>query len=98
MKKIIGILVCMLMIFTILPTSANIIVDRTYDSTIFGNTLYVGGSGSGNYSSIQDAIDNASSNDTIFVYSGTYLENIFVNDTLNIIGEDKNRKSSPWEQ
>ena len=55
------------------------------------NWLYVGGSGPGNYTRIQDAIDNASSNDTIFVYSGTYLENIFINNTLNLIGEDKNR-------
>jgi hypothetical protein len=33
-----------------------------------GNTLYVGGSGPNNYSKIQDAIDNASGRDTIFVH------------------------------
>ena len=32
-----------------------------------GITLYVGGSGSGNYTSIQVAIDNASDGDTVFV-------------------------------
>jgi len=37
-----------------------------------GNTLYVGGSGEGNYSSIQDAIDDASDGDTVFVYNGSY--------------------------
>ncbi|RLF42667.1 MAG: hypothetical protein DRN17_07450, partial [Thermoplasmata archaeon] len=41
-----------------------------------GNTLYVGGSGEGNYSSIQDAVDNASNGDTIYVYddSSPYYE------------------------
>ena len=33
-----------------------------------GNWLYVGGSGPGNYTKIQDAIDNASDGDTLFVY------------------------------
>lgn len=54
-----------------------------------GNTLYVGGSGIGNYTKIQDAIENASDGDTIFVYNGTYYENIVVNKTINLIGEDK---------
>ena len=39
-----------------------------------GNTLYVGGSGEGNYTKIQDAINNASDGDTVFVYNGTYYE------------------------
>jgi parallel beta-helix repeat protein len=55
-----------------------------------GNRLYVGGDGPVNYTRIQDAIDNASSNDTIFVYSGTYIENIFINITVSLIGEEKN--------
>ena len=55
-----------------------------------GNRLYVGGDGPGNYTRIQDAIDNASYNDTIFVYTGTYIENIFINITITLIGEDKN--------
>jgi hypothetical protein len=37
-----------------------------------GDILYVGGSGEGNYSTIQDAVDNASDGDTVFVYNGTY--------------------------
>jgi nitrous oxidase accessory protein len=39
-------------------------------------TLYVGGGGPGNYTSIQEAIDNSTSGDTIFVYAGTYAENV----------------------
>ena len=42
-------------------------------------TLYVGGTGAGNYTKIQDAIDNASAGDTIRVFNGVYNENIFIN-------------------
>ena len=55
-----------------------------------GNTLDVGGSGPGNYSKIQDAIDDANEGDTVFVYNGIYYENIFINTTINLIGQDKN--------
>jgi parallel beta-helix repeat protein len=52
-------------------------------------TLYVGGAGPGNYTSIQEAIDNSTSGDTIFVFAGTYNENV---DTklkkVALIGED----------
>ncbi|RLF39017.1 MAG: hypothetical protein DRN00_02880 [Thermoplasmata archaeon] len=51
-------------------------------------TLYVGGSGPGNYSKIQDAIDNASDRDTVFVYEGIYYENIVINRSINLIGEN----------
>jgi parallel beta-helix repeat protein len=52
--------------------------------------LYVGGDGPGNYSAIQSAINAANPGDTIFVYSGTYYENIIVNKTINLLGENKN--------
>jgi len=48
----------------------------------------VGGSGPNNYTSIQAAIDNASDGDTIFVYSGTYEEQVIVNKSLIIKGEN----------
>ena len=57
-----------------------------------GNTLYVGGNGSGNYTTIQSAIDNASVGDTVFVYddSSPYNEwNIVINKSINLIGEDR---------
>jgi len=53
-----------------------------------GNTLYAGGSGDGNYSSIQEAINASSDGDTIFVYSGTYTENIVINKSISLIGEN----------
>lgn len=56
------------------------------------NTLYVGGTGEGNYTRIQYAIENASDGDTIFVYddSSPYYEEIIIDKTINLIGEEKN--------
>jgi parallel beta-helix repeat protein len=59
---------------------------------IDGNIHYVGGDGPGNYSSIQDAIDNATNNDIVFVYddSSPYFENIIVDKSIELEGENKN--------
>jgi len=55
-----------------------------------GTTLYVGGTAPGNYSKIQYAINNASKNDTIYVYNGIYYENIVINvENLSLIGESR---------
>jgi len=54
-----------------------------------GNTLYVGGSGPGNYSSIQDAINTSTDGDTIFVYNGVYTEYVTIDKSINLIGENK---------
>lgn len=53
--------------------------------------LYVGGSGPNNYSKIQDAIDDASSGDTIFVYddSSPYYENVVIDKSIDMVGENK---------
>ena len=55
-----------------------------------GDWLYVGGSGPGNYTKIQDAVDNASDEDTVYVYNGTYNEfNISIRKSIFLLGEDK---------
>ena len=54
-----------------------------------GRVLYVGGSGEGNYSSIQQAVDDATDGDIIFVYSGTYNESVLVNKQIKLIGENR---------
>jgi len=59
-------------------------------SAKLGNWLYVGGIGPGNYTTIQSAIDASISGDTVFVFSGTYYENIVISkDSISLIGEDK---------
>lgn len=40
------------------------------------STLYVGGAGPGNYTTIQTAVNDANPGDSIFVYSGVYNENV----------------------
>jgi parallel beta-helix repeat protein len=57
--------------------------------TVQGVTLYVGGSGGGNHSTIQDAIDAANPGDTIYVFLGTYEEDLVINKTINLVGESK---------
>ena len=43
------------------------------------------------YQYIQDGVDAADSIDTVFVYNGTYYENVVIdNDNINLIGEDRN--------
>ena len=72
-------------------SASNIPIKKSPIKQSSGNTLYVGGSGPGNYSSIQDAIDDAVFNDTVFVYddSAPYFENILIDKSINLIGEDK---------
>ena len=53
------------------------------------NTIYVDDDGGADYTKIQDAINNANSGDTIFVYSGIYYENIWVDKNINLVGEDR---------
>ena len=54
------------------------------------NIIYVDDDGGADYVRIQDAIDNASDGDTVYVYAGIYLGNIVINVSLDLIGENKN--------
>ena len=99
--EIMSIIFCMMVILSGI-TAANIISTTVenesklqfYNSiplAFSGNILYVGGSGPGNFSHIQDAIDNASNGDTVFVFddSSPYNEGVEVNKPLYIIGENR---------
>ena len=74
---------------SVTPSTGTTIVKKSSIPTSNGNTLYVGGTGEGNYTKIQDAIDNASAGDTVYVYSGTYFEDVKVNTSIVLQGEDK---------
>ena len=49
-----------------------------------GNTLTVPDV----YPTIQAAVNAASENDTVFVRNGTYYEDVVVNRTVSLVGED----------
>jgi|GEM_PF-547337 len=50
-------------------------------------TLYVGGSGPNNYTSIQTAINEAQAQDTIYIYDGTYEEDLLIPKSITLEGE-----------
>ena len=88
-KKTLVIGIIFLFVGVYIPSTGRVMEQSSILSSD-SNTLYVGGSGEGNYSKIKDAIDNASNGDTVFVYNGTYYENIEVDKSISLVGEDKN--------
>ena len=89
-KTLVIVIIILFVGMSIIPSVAVDTVKKPIMSSSNGNTLYVGGSEEGNYTRIQYAIDNASDGDTVFVFSGTYYENIELDKRLSLIGEDKN--------
>ena len=63
---------------------------RLFDAdNSFGKTIYVDDDGGADYTRIQEAVDVASPGDTVFVYNGMYVENVIINKTLTLQGENK---------
>jgi len=89
-----GLAVAVILLFigmSVVPSTAvQELREKSLPINFDGDTLYVGGSGPNNYTRIQDAIDNASDGDTVFVFNGTYFGYIFINKSIYLIGEDKN--------
>ncbi|OYT61070.1 hypothetical protein B6U81_03935 [Thermoplasmatales archaeon ex4484_30] len=90
MKKKVAIITCFFSLFSIAIAGYTDPLEGN-TKVINGNTLYVGGSGPNNYTRIQDAINDASNGDTIFVYddSSPYYENLIIDKSIRLIGEDK---------
>ena len=78
MKKLFVVITLFLFIgMSVLPSTFAVNKEKTTITT-FGSPGY-----------IQDLIDNASDGDTIYIPSGIYYENIVINKSINLIGEDK---------
>ena len=75
----------------IISSMAQKVEEKTYLPISRGNWLYVGGSGPGNYSNIQDAINHSVPGDTVYVYddSSPYYENVVIHKSIALIGEDE---------
>jgi parallel beta-helix repeat protein len=82
--------IILLFIGTAILSSTGQMIDKRLMPISQGTILYVGGNGPGNYTKIQDAIENASTGDTVFVFPGTYYENLRVDVSIWLIGEEKN--------
>jgi parallel beta-helix repeat protein len=86
-----------LILASVVPTSLGVPANNsdTIDQQIKilnnGNILYVGGSGQGNYSSIQSAINDAADGDTIYIFndSSPYFESLSVEKHILLIGENR---------
>jgi len=94
MRQILAVVVILLFIgvaFALSVTAVNTTLTNPYKPLFNGDILYVGGSGPNNYSQIQDAIDDASDGDKVFVYddSSPYNENILINKLIHLIGENR---------
>ena len=63
-------------------------MQRITDILSEGKTLYVGGSGPGNYTRIQDAVDDAQEGYTIIVFNGTYHENVMVDKEITLVSKN----------
>ena len=84
MKKLLVVGMLFLLISSSCISISGVDTKQTVQSLSSGKTLYVGGSGEGNYTKIQDAIDNSSHGDTVYVYNGTYYESLKITKSIRL--------------
>jgi len=75
-----------IIIFLIIINLGISLIDNASADT---STLFVGGSGLDNFDSIQEAVNAASDGDELFVYNGIYNENVIIDKSLKINGENQ---------
>ncbi len=81
-KSIIWGIILVLLLSSIIP------ITYSYEITS-NNIIYVDDDGGADYTKIQDAIDNASDGDTVFVYGGIYYETLVLRKSILLEGENK---------
>jgi parallel beta-helix repeat protein len=88
-RKLSAILMIFVFLILNIAVSAAVVLEKSDIMFSDGNILYVGGNGPGNYSEIQDAIEDANNGDTVFVYSGVYSADIIIDKSILLIGENE---------
>jgi hypothetical protein len=87
MKKWIATGVVLLFLGSSLPALGQF-SEKSIPLTYEGNVLYVGGTGPGNYTTIQDAVKDSTNGDTVIVFPGFYQEHIRINSSITLKGID----------
>jgi len=77
----------------IIPGSASTLTELRGGSTIYVDDSNINGPWDGSidhpYQFIQDGIDHAVDGDTVYVYQGSYRENVVVSKSIDLFGEDR---------
>jgi parallel beta-helix repeat protein len=80
-----SIILAFLLSFTLIPSG------DASDGSTFANIWIVDIYGTGDFTSIQDAVDAASGGDTIWIYDGNYYEDVVIRKDLEIKGNGTSR-------
>ena len=80
MKKLFSTILLTLLLLSVLSLAFNIQPVKAEPTTIVVPD---------DYPTIQEAINAADPGDTVYVYNGTYYENVVVNKTLHLVGENR---------
>jgi len=91
-RKCLAVGIILLFIGTAIIPSSGQKIEKLSSPVSRDHWLYVGGSGPGNYTRIQDAINASSNGDTVFVYddSSPYYEIISLDKSIALMGEYRN--------
>jgi len=86
------IILCLLVCTLLIPSETALMNNhrcRYTEGLSWNDIHHVGGSGLGNVSSIQAAIDEADDGDTIYIYPGIYQENLHIDKSIHLIGQER---------